>query len=56
MLQAIVDRGKNSHYQLINHCHKVAQARLLQAKILKEKLENTGVAEYRDELIYRGTI
>lgn len=41
LLQAIVDRGKNSHYQLINYCQKIAQARLLQAEALKEKLENT---------------
>jgi hypothetical protein len=41
LLQAIVDRGKNIHYQLIKHCQQIAQARLLQAKVLKEQLENT---------------
>ncbi|MDZ8264401.1 hypothetical protein, partial [Nostoc sp. ChiQUE01b] len=41
LLQAIVDRGKNSHYQLINHCRIIGKARLKQAEVLKEKLENT---------------
>jgi len=41
LLQAIVDRGKNSHYQLINHCRIIGKARLRQAEVLKEKLDNT---------------
>jgi hypothetical protein len=41
LLQAIVDRGKNSHYQLINHCRILSKARLKQAEVLEEKLKNT---------------
>ncbi|MHC5772941.1 hypothetical protein [Nostoc sp.] len=42
LLQAIVDRGKNSHYQLINHCSIIGKARIKQAEVLKEKLESLG--------------
>jgi hypothetical protein len=41
LLQAIVDRGKNNHYQLINHCRIIGKARLKQAEVLEEKLKNT---------------
>jgi hypothetical protein len=41
LLQAIVDRGKNTHYQLINHCRTIAKARLKQAEFLEGNLENT---------------
>lgn len=37
LLQAIVERGKNPHYQLINHCRVISKARAVQASVLEEK-------------------
>lgn len=37
LLQAIVERGKNPHYQLIKHCRVISKARTIQASVLEEK-------------------
>ncbi len=42
LLQAIVERDKNPHYQLIKHCRIISKARTIQANVLEEKAKSLG--------------